>query len=90
MMGRDLVPVKEVVAGNVFAVAGLEGFVGRSATLCSPSAAGFGEDAAVEKLLNSSPDAECIINLGRVNQQVWAISRFYDHSDMSTSRWHQS
>jgi ribosome assembly protein 1 len=70
MMGRDLVPVKEVVAGNVFAVAGLEGFVGRSATLCSPSAAGFGEDVAIKKSLDSSPDAQCIINLGRINQQV--------------------
>ncbi|KAF8319037.1 translation elongation factor 2 [Clavulina sp. PMI_390] len=35
MMGRDLVRVDAVQAGNVFAVEGLEGYVGRSATLCS-------------------------------------------------------
>jgi ribosome assembly protein 1 len=34
MMGRDLVTVTEVPAGNIFAVRGLEGIVIRNATLC--------------------------------------------------------
>ncbi|SPO35504.1 probable translation elongation factor 2 -putative [Pseudozyma flocculosa] len=36
MMGRDLLAVSEVPAGNVFAVRGLEGKVLRNATLCAP------------------------------------------------------
>jgi len=35
MMGRDLVAVDTVPAGNVFAVGGLEGKVWRNATLCA-------------------------------------------------------
>lgn len=35
MMGRDLIRVESVRAGNVFAVEGLEGIVGRSGTLCA-------------------------------------------------------
>lgn len=48
MMGRELVPVESVRAGNVFAVRGLEGKVWRSATLCAPSANGavLGEGGA--------------------------------------------
>ncbi|KAJ9477492.1 Ribosome assembly protein 1 [Pseudozyma hubeiensis] len=37
IMGRDLVAVNEVPAGNVFAIRGMEGLVLRNATLCSPS-----------------------------------------------------
>nr|CDI52197.1 translation elongation factor 2-putative [Melanopsichium pennsylvanicum 4] len=37
IMGRDLIAVTEVPAGNVFAVRGMEGKVLRNATLCSPS-----------------------------------------------------
>ncbi|CBQ70672.1 probable Tef2-translation elongation factor 2-putative [Sporisorium reilianum SRZ2] len=37
IMGRDLLAVNEVPAGNVFAVCGMEGRVLRNATLCSPS-----------------------------------------------------
>lgn len=37
MMGRDLVSVTEVPAGNVFAMRGLEGVVVRNATLCGLS-----------------------------------------------------
>lgn len=36
MMGRELVPVESVSAGNVFAIRGLEGKVWRNATLCAP------------------------------------------------------
>jgi ribosome assembly protein 1 len=45
MMGRELVPVNEVLAGNVFAIAGLEGKVWRNATLCSPGAGGVGKES---------------------------------------------
>lgn len=69
MMGRDLLPVKEVPAGNVFAVAGLDGFVGRSATLCSPSTLGLSDELA-ESEIDGKPDVECIINLGKVHAQV--------------------
>jgi ribosome assembly protein 1 len=70
MMGRDLVPIEEVTAGNVFAVAGLEGVVGRSATICSPSVHGIEDDVSNTTELDSSPAKECIINLGAVNLQV--------------------
>ncbi|KAI1789569.1 translation elongation factor 2 [Ganoderma leucocontextum] len=43
MMGRQLVPVESVPAGNVFAVKGLEGKVWRNATLCATRAAGVGD-----------------------------------------------
>lgn len=43
MMGRELVPVESVPAGNVFAVKGLEGKVWRNATLCAPGATGVGD-----------------------------------------------
>ncbi|KAI0826878.1 translation elongation factor 2 [Trametes gibbosa] len=42
MMGRELVAVESVRAGNVFAVRGLEGKVWRSATICAPAAQGVG------------------------------------------------
>lgn len=54
MMGRELIPVETVSAGNVFAVAGLEGKVWRSATLCGA------EDQEESNL----------VNLGTVNRQV--------------------
>ncbi|KAJ7644279.1 P-loop containing nucleoside triphosphate hydrolase protein [Roridomyces roridus] len=69
MMGRELVAVESVRAGNIFAIKGLEGKVWRSATLCAPSAEGIGE----------SPDSEifkdCLINLGGVNRTAPPILR---------------
>ncbi|KAI0667587.1 translation elongation factor 2 [Trametes maxima] len=56
MMGRELVPVASVRAGNVFAIRGLEGKVWRNATLCAPSTAGVGSvtdlEVAKDSLLN--------------------------------------
>ncbi|KAG8836477.1 Cytoplasmic GTPase/eEF2-like protein (ribosomal biogenesis) [Serendipita sp. 400] len=72
MMGRELVPVEEVTAGNVFAIAGFEGFVGRSATLCSPSVQGFAEAQSLQEI---SKISDCLINLGSVNLQVSPIVR---------------
>lgn len=58
MMGKELVPVDSVSAGNIFAIRGLEGRVWRSATLCAPP-------RNTELLPN-----EYIVNLGRVNRSV--------------------
>jgi ribosome assembly protein 1 len=71
MMGRDLVSVEEVSAGNVFAIAGLDGFVGRSATLCAPSTLGFGD----EDVIKETAEVECLINLGKVHSQIAPIVR---------------
>lgn len=40
MMGRELVPLEKVPAGNVFGIGGLEGKVLKNATLCSTIAGG--------------------------------------------------
>lgn len=66
MMGKDLVEVDTVEAGSIFAISGLEGKVGRSATLCALSGEGVQADAAER----SSDD---IINLGGVRQIVSAL-----------------
>lgn len=72
MMGRDLVPVNEVRAGNVFAISGLEGVVWRNATLCSPTAEGLpeGEDA----LHNVGQYQDCLVNLAGVARPVRSFS----------------
>ena len=64
MMGRELVPVDSVRAGNTFAIKGLEGKVWRSATLCAPGEVGAGQnpDIVIQK--------DCLINLGGVNRSV--------------------
>jgi ribosome assembly protein 1 len=59
MMGRELVGVKEVKAGNLFAIKGLDGKVWRSATLCSPGEGGIEGDSS-----------EWLANLGGVNRVV--------------------
>lgn len=60
MMGRDLVAVDSVSAGNIFAIRGLKGLVWRSATLCAPSS----------EVTRDEHVGSWIINLGGVNQQV--------------------
>jgi len=67
MMGRELVPVQEVRAGNIFAIKGLESKVFRSATLCSPGLLGIGKNP------ERGAQSDCIINLGAVNRVVSAI-----------------
>ncbi|KAG6868225.1 hypothetical protein C0993_006001 [Termitomyces sp. T159_Od127] len=67
MMGRELVPVDFVRAGNIFAVKGLEGKVWRNATLCSP-----GENGVSQSL---TEDCSCLINLGSVNRTASPIVR---------------
>jgi ribosome assembly protein 1 len=64
MMGRELMPVERVSAGNVFAIRGLEGKVWRNATLCAPSEQGVGE---------LGEDGECLVNLGGASRGVRAL-----------------
>ncbi len=61
MMGRDLVAVDSVSAGNIFAIRGLEGSVWRNATLCVPSS----------EITQKEHTEGWVINLGGVNLQVW-------------------
>jgi ribosome assembly protein 1 len=60
MMGRDLVAVDSVSAGNIFAIRGLEGSVWRSATICAPSTAG----------IQGEHSQGWMTNLGSINRQV--------------------
>lgn len=66
MMGRELRPVEKVTAGNIFAIAGLEGKVWRSATICAPG----GRQGTIP--LNSQ-NVEHIINLGALSNQVFFL-----------------
>lgn len=68
MMGRELVPVDCVHAGNVFAIKGLEGKVWRNATLCAPNEKGIEADADLSEL------KDCLVNLGGVARMVCASS----------------
>ncbi|KAJ7288494.1 P-loop containing nucleoside triphosphate hydrolase protein [Mycena rebaudengoi] len=69
MMGRELVAVTSVRAGNIFAIKGLEGKVWRSATLCAPGEIGIGDSPDVDAL------KDCIINLGGANRAPPPIVR---------------
>ncbi|KZT28887.1 P-loop containing nucleoside triphosphate hydrolase protein [Neolentinus lepideus HHB14362 ss-1] len=63
IMGRELVPVESVSAGNVFAIRGLAGRVVRSATLCAP---GKGQEGGGD---------EELVNLGAAYQNAAPIVR---------------
>ena len=52
MMGRELIAVEQVSAGQVCALGGLEGIVHRNATLWAPDAAGVTDDSKIGKLAN--------------------------------------
>lgn len=60
MMGRDLVAVDSVSAGNIFAIRGIEGSVWRTATICASSAVD----------MQGEQSQDWLINLGGVNRQV--------------------
>jgi len=62
MMGRELVAVHVVRAGNIFAIKGLEGKVWRNATLCAPGEAGTGDTGRESEM--------CLINLGGISRAV--------------------
>lgn len=63
MMGRDLVSVDSVSAGNIFAIRGLDGSVWRTATICAPSTAG----------IQGEHSQGWMTNLGAINRQVWPM-----------------
>jgi ribosome assembly protein 1 len=69
MMGRELVAVKEVRAGNLFAIRGLEGIVWRNATLC-----GFGKGFEVKEGEAREVERDCLVNLAGVTQTVRSLS----------------
>ena len=74
MMGRELVPVESVPAGNVFAVRGLEGKVWRNATLCAPATGGVRAEESI------SAHQECLVNMAGILRYVSLVS--------SVSTWH--
>ncbi|GAA6060289.1 hypothetical protein JCM10212_002930 [Sporobolomyces blumeae] len=82
MMGRELLAVREVQAGNLFAIGGLEGIVLRNATLCG---VGKGKDTKDGK--DRDEDRECLVNLAGVTQNSAPIVRValepQDPSEMS-------
>ncbi|GAA5829110.1 hypothetical protein JCM11251_004129 [Rhodosporidiobolus azoricus] len=61
MMGRELLAVEKVEAGNLFAIGGLEGTVLRNATLC-----GMGVGQGVKEGKERDADRKCLINLAGV------------------------
>ncbi|TFK91934.1 translation elongation factor 2 [Polyporus arcularius HHB13444] len=69
MMGRELVRVESVPAGNVFAVKGLEGKVWRNATLCAPAAGGVGGTTDLSQF------ADCLVNMAGVIRYAAPIVR---------------
>jgi ribosome assembly protein 1 len=69
IMGRELIQVKEVPAGNVFGIGGLEGKVLRNATLCAPGGGRVGLSTAVDE------EKDCLINLAGLSLQSAPIVR---------------
>lgn len=67
MMGRELVPVDSVRAGNTFAIKGLEGRIWRSGTLCAPQEVGIGDNP------DKAAQTDCLVNLGGVDRAVSAL-----------------
>lgn len=82
MMGRELLAVKEVQAGNLFAIGGLEGIVLRNATLC-----GMGKDRETREGAQRDEDRDCLVNLAGVTNTSPPIVRValepQDPSEMS-------
>lgn len=70
MMGRDLIAVDSVRAGNIFAIRGLEGKVWRSATIC---AMGEGNKVDIDDVRVVQP---CLVNFGAINRAVCVRGRF--------------
>ncbi|KAG6336112.1 hypothetical protein ID866_2978 [Astraeus odoratus] len=69
MMGRELLPVDIVRAGNTFAIRGLSGKVWRNATLCAPAGAGVPHDSSPQQ------NQACLINIGGASRTAAPIVR---------------
>ncbi len=77
VMGRDLLAVNEVPAGNVFAIRGMEGRVLRNATLCAPSLV---QSYAIERhqdaaTIDARTAASTFVNLAGINMLSAPIVR---------------
>jgi ribosome assembly protein 1 len=70
MMGRELIPVDSVRAGNTFAIRGLGGKVYRNATLCAPQSIGVPEGTDPIQIQDS------LINIGGVTRTV-SVTRVF-------------
>ncbi|KAF6757551.1 translation elongation factor 2 [Ephemerocybe angulata] len=77
MMGRELMAVDTVRAGNIFAIKGLEGKVWRSATLCS-----LGQSAANVQVEDLAAQRPCLVNFGAVRRAGAPIVRVALEPDM--------
>lgn len=79
MMGRDLLAVSQVPAGNVFAIRGLESKVLRNATLCAPPTSSAASDDVVEDQPQEQIDAQMardtFVNLAGINVLAAPIVR---------------
>jgi len=71
IMGRELVAVDQVHAGSLFGMRGLEGVVGRNATLCA-----FGNGQEVKADGERDQDKDCLVNLAGLVNTVSNSSMF--------------
>lgn len=88
LMGRELVAVDEVPAGNVFGACGLEGKVLRNATICLPPGVG---EASMERI---EADGASFVNLAgfrlAVRRPRWALKGLPDPRTGGTDRTSRS
>lgn len=70
MMGRELVPVERVAAGNVFALAGLAGVLWRNGTLCGMPSSNGNNDVQI-----AHADKDYLVNLAGVANHAAPIVR---------------
>lgn len=75
MMGKELVMVDQVPAGNVFAVGGLEGKILRNGTLC-----GFGAREVDLEAEAADKDREALVNLAGLNMTVSSVSYLFPYA----------
>lgn len=77
IMGRDLLAVNEVPAGNVFAIRGMEGKVLRNATLCSPPQDSSHSVQAAQEAsqISDKVASSMLVNLAGVNMLSAPIVR---------------
>ena len=76
MMGRELIAVQEVPAGNVFGIRGIEKTVLRNATLFAPPDAHLqGPEKTISEWLNTGENASQLVNLSGVSSTAAPIVR---------------
>lgn len=95
MMGRELVPVESVRAGNVFAIRGLEGKVWRNATLCAPASSGTGKTTDLVEVKDSLVNLAGVIRYVSVAFTPFLLMRAHAHvinrlPPLCALRWSQN